>query len=115
MISVNMTVKNQQNFAYAKKIMFGTLVFVLVTVVRLWDWQRPKNCTCTKCLIDDLVDICNETVDTPETISVNSTNKTIYWLLSVVLQVIMCLLLLVIVTAKCYMSHRLIIPCLLLY
>ena len=33
MISFNMTVKNQQNFAYAKKIMFGTLVFVLVTVV----------------------------------------------------------------------------------
>ena len=47
--------------------------------------KHLKDCACTKYLIDDLVDTCDETVDTSETTSINSTNQTNCWLLCVLL------------------------------
>ena len=49
----------------------------------------------------------------PETTSINSNDKTNYWLIAVVFLTIACLLLSVVIIFKYYMKHRLTIPWLL--
>ena len=63
--------------------MIGTLAFVLVSVKNKILHKYLKDCTCIKCLVDDLEDICDETVAISETTSINSTKKVNCWLLIV--------------------------------
>ena len=60
-----------------------------------------KNCTCKKSLVDYLEVTCDQVVDTAKTAPINSTNKTNYRLLFVVLLAISYLLLLLIIAVKC--------------
>ena len=53
-----------------------------------------KDCECMKNLVDDLVVTCDEIEDTPESAVINPSNGTNYWLITVALLVIACLLLL---------------------
>ena len=62
----------------AKKIKFGILLHVLVSVsmtkiVRLMNIL--KSCTCVKSLIDDLVIECDEIINSSENMSINSIDK----------------------------------------
>ena len=77
--------------------------------------KQNWNSTYTKSLIDDLVVLCDEILDTPNIVSVNSTKKTNHLLLGVALLATLCLKLLVVITVKYYIKHGLAIPCLLSY
>ena len=68
-----------------------------------------------KNLADDLVVICDEIVDTPESAPINPSDGINYWFIVAVLLVMTYLLLLVIIAVKHNMKRRLTIPCLLSY
>ena len=67
-----------------------------------------------KSLADDLVVTCDEILDTPDTTSINSNDKTNYWLIaSVLLAVTWLLLLLAVIVVKYHVKDELTILCLL--
>ena len=75
--------------------------------------EYMKNCECIKSLVDDLVVSCDETADTPETISINPSDGINYCLIAVVLLKIVCLLLLVVIVVKYSLKRELTISYLL--
>ena len=67
-----------------------------------------------KSLADDLVVTYDEILDTPDTTSINSNDKTNYWLIaSVLLAVTWLLLLLAVIVVKYHVKDELTILCLL--
>ena len=67
-----------------------------------------------KSLADDLVVTCDEILDTPDTTSINSNDKTNYWLIaSALLAVTWLLLLLAVIVVKYHVKDELTILCLL--
>ena len=75
-----------------------------------------KDRACIKSLADDLVVTCDEILDTPDTTSINSNDKTNYWLIaSVLLAVTWLLLLLAVIVVKYHVKDELTILCLLSY
>ena len=66
-------------------------------------------------LVDYLVVACGEIVDTSENAPISLNNVINYWLITVVLLSISCLLLFIAIFVKYCMKRRLTIPCLLLY
>ena len=65
-ISANMNVKKTIKHQVCKKDYAWN-------VINISDYL--KTCTCVKSIIRDLVITCDEIVDTPETMSINSNNK----------------------------------------
>ena len=65
-ITVSVTVKNQQHIAHVKKIIPGILLHET--------GEYFKECEYMKNLVDDLVVTCNETVDTPESEATSPSN-----------------------------------------
>lgn len=61
-------------------------------------------------LVNDLVVICDETEDIPNSSSINLSNKISYWLIAVVLLATLCLLLLVTIFVKWYVKRGLTTP-----
>ena len=89
------------------------VTFGICAKIRIEHW----NWTCTQIFVDYLGYPCNEIVNMPESISIESYNKKVtdklnYWLLSTVLLAIMCLLLLMAI-AYYFIKQRLIVRCLL--
>ena len=74
-----------------------------------------KDCECIKSLLENLVVICDEIVDTPDSASISLRSGINYWLIPVVLLAIAGLLILMAIIINYYMKHELTIPCLLLY
>ena len=79
-IRVDVSVKIQQYVMNAKKIKLRILLRVLVSVimtkiVRLINIL--KSCICVKSLIDDSVITCDEIINTPETMSIDSVEGTV--------------------------------------
>ena len=68
-----------------------------------------------KSLANDLINTCDEIVDTPNNIAINLNNGINYWLFTVVLLAIVCLLLLLAIVVKHYMKGGLAILWLLSY
>ena len=68
-----------------------------------------------KSLANDLINTCDEIVDTPNNIAINLNNGINYWFFTVVLLAIVCLLLLLAIVVKHYMKGGLAIPWLLSY
>ena len=77
-------------------------------------WIHKRLYIHEKSYCDDLVVLCDETEDTVEdlnhmaleTISINSNNKTNYWLIAVVLLATVCLLLLLVIVVKYYTKQK---------
>ena len=61
-------------------------------------------------LVNDLVVICDETEDIPNSSSINLSNKISYWLIAVVLLATLCLLLLATIFVKWYVKRGLTTP-----
>ena len=72
-----------------------------------------KDSACMKSLADDLVVTCDEILDTPDTTSINSNDKTNYWLIATVLLAVTWLLLLAVIVVKYHVKDELTILCLL--
>ena len=72
---MNVSVKNRQNIAYAKKFKLGTLARNLASVTKI---VTIANTYCMKSLVDDQVVVCDEIVDMPETTFVNANGKAYY-------------------------------------
>ena len=64
-----------------------------------------------KILVGDLIVICDEIKDTPESAPTNFRNRIIYWLIPAILLEIACLLLLVIIVVKYHIKCGLKFPC----
>lgn len=60
---------------FVKKIVLGILLYVLVSdkIVKLMNIK--KKWTCVKVITDDLVLVCDEILDAPETVLSNSNDK----------------------------------------
>ena len=54
---------------------------------------------------------CDENIDTPESVVVNSNYRINYWLIVVALLAIACFLVVVAIITKYYIKHELTIPC----
>ena len=67
--------------------------------------QCDKDCEIN---LDKLVVTCNVVINTPETASINCNNsKRSYWLITVVLLAIVCLILLTVISVQYYIKSRL--------
>lgn len=65
MITVSVSIKNQQHIVHVKKVIFDILVYVLVSVIEdCFMGEYFKECECVKSLIDSLIATCDDIEDT---------------------------------------------------
>lgn len=77
--------------------------------------EHLKECECTMSLVDDVLAICDEIVNTPESAVINSSNGINYWHIPVVLLAIGYLLRVMVIVVKYPIKPELTFPCLLAY
>ena len=97
---VSVSAKEQLKITYVKKIVPGTLAWVLLNVERIVECL--KDFTCTKSFVDNLVVTCDEIVDTPEIKSVNKKGCFLPYTFSLA---IICLVLLIFIAIVLYYYH----------
>lgn len=77
-------------------------------------WWIPEKLYIIKSLVDDLVVTWDIIADTPEISLMNPNDKTNYWLITVVLTAIVCLLLLLVIAIGYYIKLGLTTPSMLI-